>query len=458
MSLEPAPRPAAQEGGLDAAPIARWRLSRAVSAIIAPRPLGGGIGVRDWVVNATVPMSYARDDPDVHLAELADGLGLTGAGVGLLTAVDVAEVIAHRRRRASWSGRRSASACRAWAAAPASTTARRPPRHHQHRRLRARPAGRAALVNAVATVDRGQGAGAAELGIAATGTATDAVCRAVPADGPVAAYGGPRSTVGLPGSRRAVHGGRPRARPGRHSVGSALAVRVTATRHIDRRGYGRGCDDGQECPPPRPPSRRSVAALAVAGLSLAGCSPSSDGRRRRPGWRPPRRPAARRTAGPAPRRAPTASASADGRSRCRRPATSSWATRPAGSRRTAARASSTGSSSALAADLVMGNLEEPLTEDTGHRKCAPTSTGCHQFRAPPSYAAAPARGRLRAGQPGQQPQQRLRRRPGYRNTQKALEAAGLASTPARRTRSPSSTSRASRSRWSASRRTPWTTT
>ncbi|MDG4768483.1 CapA family protein [Solwaraspora sp. WMMD406] len=42
---------------------------------------------------------------------------------------------------------------------------------------------------------------------------------------------------------------------------------------------------------------------------------------------------------------------------------------------------------ALAADVVMGNLEEPLTEDTGTGKCGPNSTQCHQFRAPPRYAA-----------------------------------------------------------------------
>ncbi|HET6211979.1 MAG TPA: CapA family protein [Micromonosporaceae bacterium] len=42
---------------------------------------------------------------------------------------------------------------------------------------------------------------------------------------------------------------------------------------------------------------------------------------------------------------------------------------------------------ALAADLVMGNLEEPITEDTGHVKCSPGSTSCHQFRVPPGYAA-----------------------------------------------------------------------
>lgn len=42
---------------------------------------------------------------------------------------------------------------------------------------------------------------------------------------------------------------------------------------------------------------------------------------------------------------------------------------------------------ALAADLVMGNLEEPLTDDTGTSKCGANSTRCFQFRAPPSYAA-----------------------------------------------------------------------
>lgn len=56
---------------------------------------------------------------------------------------------------------------------------------------------------------------------------------------------------------------------------------------------------------------------------------------------------------------------------------------------------------ALAADLTMGNLETPLSEPTGHVKCAsPTSTappapgqpapkpsGCFAFRMPPSYAS-----------------------------------------------------------------------
>jgi hypothetical protein len=42
----------------------------------------------------------------------------------------------------------------------------------------------------------------------------------------------------------------------------------------------------------------------------------------------------------------------------------------------------------LASDLVMGNLEQPLTEDTGASKCgSPARSGCFAFRSPPSYAA-----------------------------------------------------------------------
>ncbi|MFI7602152.1 CapA family protein [Actinoplanes sp. NPDC049681] len=41
----------------------------------------------------------------------------------------------------------------------------------------------------------------------------------------------------------------------------------------------------------------------------------------------------------------------------------------------------------LAADLVMGNLEQTLTGDTGFRKCGAGSGRCFAFRTPPSYAA-----------------------------------------------------------------------
>jgi hypothetical protein len=42
--------------------------------------------------------------------------------------------------------------------------------------------------------------------------------------------------------------------------------------------------------------------------------------------------------------------------------------------------------SALASDLVMGNLETPLTTDTGANKCAAGDTECFQFFLPPAYA------------------------------------------------------------------------
>ncbi len=83
------------------------------------------------------------------------------------------------------------------------------------------------------------------------------------------------------------------------------------------------------------------------------------------------------------------------------------------------------------ADLVMGNLEQVLTDDTGSNKCGPTpSENCRTFRTPPRYAE-----RLRdagfhllnqannhGADFGSQ---------GYLNTQKALEAAGLHHTGAK---------------------------
>lgn len=45
-----------------------------------------------------------------------------------------------------------------------------------------------------------------------------------------------------------------------------------------------------------------------------------------------------------------------------------------------------GVAEAIAAELAMGNLEQPLTGDTGFRKCPADSTACHAFRVPPRYA------------------------------------------------------------------------
>jgi adenosylcobinamide amidohydrolase len=188
------------EAGRDL-PLLVWRLP-APALAISSAALGGGLGERRWIVNATVPMSYDRDDPAVHLAEIAAGLGLTGPGVGLLTAVDVADVVTAAE-----------GGVRVWATvglgAPVQAAAPHVGPAPAHAgtvnvvawlpcRLSA-----AALVNAVATVTEAKTQAIRELGLAATGTATDAVCLLCPPDGPEAAYGGPRSTWGEPLARAA---------------------------------------------------------------------------------------------------------------------------------------------------------------------------------------------------------------------------------------------------------------
>ncbi|MEU0077867.1 adenosylcobinamide amidohydrolase [Micromonospora tulbaghiae] len=197
------------ESGWDI-PMLAWRAEAPLLAV-GSAPLGGGIGVRGWVLNATVPMSYDRDDPAAHLAELAHGLDLDGPGVGLLTGVDVTEVV----RRTDGGVRVWATVglgTPVWAAAPepAPSAAPEPARPAQRVgtvnivayvpvRL-----GDAALVNAVATATEAKAQAIWELGLPATGTPTDAVTVLCPADGDPAPYGGPRSAWGAP-LARAVH-------------------------------------------------------------------------------------------------------------------------------------------------------------------------------------------------------------------------------------------------------------
>jgi adenosylcobinamide amidohydrolase len=185
-------------------PVLVWRFARPLLTI-SSGPLGGGLGLRDWVVNATVPMSYARDDPDRHLAEIAAGLGLPeGSGAGLLTGVDVrhyalaadggVEVVATVGLGAP-----------AWAAAPDGDLRRAGPGTiNIVARLPVRLSD-AALVNAVATVTEAKAQALWNLAVPATGTCTDATSLSCPADGPVESYGGPRSTWGAR-LARAVHG------------------------------------------------------------------------------------------------------------------------------------------------------------------------------------------------------------------------------------------------------------
>jgi adenosylcobinamide amidohydrolase len=169
---------------------------------------GGGIGPREWVLNAQVPAGYSRMDPAVHIAELAAGLGLKGEGVGLLTAARVTDVVPCEDegvRVAATVGLRVPT----WAAVPSGTADRE-----------LVPAWRpgtiniilsvpvalsdAAFVNAVMTATEAKTQAVLEAGFGATGTASDAICVAASAAGEPEHFAGPRS---LWGARiaRAVH-------------------------------------------------------------------------------------------------------------------------------------------------------------------------------------------------------------------------------------------------------------
>ena len=185
-------------------PVAVWRFDEP-RLVASSAPHGGGIGPRRWIVNATVPASYGRRDPDRHLGKLGVSLGLPGRGVGMLTAVDVRGL-----------ERASADAVDVlasvglgkplWAATDESS-----------RTADARQVGTvnvvaflperltdAALVNAVATVAEAKAQAMFDLGLPGTGTATDATCLVCPTEARLHRYGGPRSVWGAR-LARAVH-------------------------------------------------------------------------------------------------------------------------------------------------------------------------------------------------------------------------------------------------------------
>jgi adenosylcobinamide hydrolase len=182
---------------------------------VSSAPLGGGLGLARFVLNAQVHPDYARCDPDAHLREIAAQLGLAGPGVGMLTAADVG---AFRARTQAGVGVLATVGLGhpILAAVPpqpgdASDEAADPFHGAEPAagtinlviRLPVR-LGDAALVNAVATATEAKVQALLDLGLYATGTATDAVCVACPAEGVPEPFGGPRSTWGAR-LARAVH-------------------------------------------------------------------------------------------------------------------------------------------------------------------------------------------------------------------------------------------------------------
>ena len=204
MSAEPTgpiPQLRSRREGRRELPALVLRLPAAMYAM-SSAPHGGGLGARRWVLNAQVPASYGRRDPDRHLAELAASFGLSGPGVGMLTAAPVRAyatvsdggVSALATVGLTHPTMAAAPDAPAEAAGTINIVALLPERLSD-----------AALVNAVATATEAKVQALRQLGVEATGTATDAVCLLCPLDGPPHAFGGPRSVWGAR-LARAVHG------------------------------------------------------------------------------------------------------------------------------------------------------------------------------------------------------------------------------------------------------------
>lgn len=171
--------------------------------MISSALLGGGIGVREWVLNAQVVAGYARMDPVDHLVSLGPG----GDGVGMLTAASVDRYV-----QASDGGVEAYATVGlrvpTWAAAPEGVEDPElaPIRVGTINIVAVLPVAMtdAALVNAVMTVTEAKSQALIEAGFPCTGTASDAVCVVVPVEGPAELFGGPRSEWGAR-LARAVH-------------------------------------------------------------------------------------------------------------------------------------------------------------------------------------------------------------------------------------------------------------
>jgi len=64
-----------------------WRLRDPMLAI-SSAPLGGGLGLRQWVLNVQVPHAYDGAEPESHLAALAAEADGASAFCGALSTPD----------------------------------------------------------------------------------------------------------------------------------------------------------------------------------------------------------------------------------------------------------------------------------------------------------------------------------------------------------------------------------
>jgi adenosylcobinamide hydrolase len=172
-----------------------WRLKRAMLCA-STAAVGGGLGLRHWVLNAEVASDYDRHDLDQHVAELVTALDLVGSGVGMLTAarvrrsqrasddgVDVEATVG--LSRPTWAASDEGAQFGLPSAGTVNIVAFVPVRLAE-----------GALLNAIATATEAKSQALFEAHIPATGTASDAVSILCEMDGECERFGGPRSVWG----------------------------------------------------------------------------------------------------------------------------------------------------------------------------------------------------------------------------------------------------------------------
>jgi adenosylcobinamide amidohydrolase len=178
-----------------------WRFPQPMT-VASTASVGGGVGTRRWVINAQVGSDYLRHDQAKHAKELAKSAQLTGTGVGMFTAADV------RRVRLAVDGGVQAEATvglthPTWAADVDGAHNGAPGTINIVAFLPVRLAP-AALLNALCTATEAKAQAMFETGVPGTGTASDAIAIACPAEGDAEPFAGPRSVWGAR-LARAVH-------------------------------------------------------------------------------------------------------------------------------------------------------------------------------------------------------------------------------------------------------------
>lgn len=181
-------------------PLLCWRFDDPVE-VVATAALGGGTGLREWILNVEVDLGYDRRDPDAHLAELAAARGLRpDRGAGLLTAAPV-----RRHRAADVEGAEVVATvglthplnAADLDAAAGKGTAR--PGTINVVALLPVPLAPGGLANTLVTVTEAKVQALHDAGIPATGTPSDAVVVCCPPrvpGRPIEPFGGPRSEWG----------------------------------------------------------------------------------------------------------------------------------------------------------------------------------------------------------------------------------------------------------------------